>query len=55
MGSVNLKDWEVRFLSELMQLNLPELDEALDEIEFFERERTDRQASSWRSFCTRLG
>ena len=26
-----------------MKLNLPELAEVLDEIEFFERERTDRQ------------
>jgi transposase-like protein len=28
---------------ELIQMNLPELSEVLDEIEFFERERTDRQ------------
>ena len=27
-----------------MQLNLPELAEVLEEIEFFERERTDRQS-----------
>lgn len=27
-----------------MQLNLPALNEVLDEIEFFERERTDRHA-----------
>jgi len=31
-------------LVELMQLNLPELAEVLEEIEFFERERTDRQS-----------
>jgi len=29
---------------ELMELNLPELTEVLEEIEFFERERTDRQS-----------
>ena len=39
-----------------MQLNLPELAEVLEEIEFFERERTDRQSvMSAKTFVGRAG
>jgi hypothetical protein len=53
-STVNLAKWSGRFMFITLtyEANLPELADVLEEIEFFERERTDRYLVSWRSSCT---